>query len=332
MRTSWLLFVALVAGAASAQESPPVDQLAEEPPEQVLVIGEQPGPRLWKITGKDHVLWLMGAIGTLPKEMTWHSSEVERVIGESQQILAGVEVVTDVGFFTRMSLLPSLMSVRRNPGKQQLSDVLPPDLYRRWATLKPQYLGKDKDVEAWRPIFAAQKLYAAAIDKAGLTGRSAWWERIQKLAKERKVPTVRSKLVIDIEKPRAALKEFKKGSMDDIECFRRTLDRIEQGMDTMRSRANAWAVGDIEALQRLPYVDVLSACASAVLTSSSAQEQGLQDLPQRMAHTWVDAADAALSRNASTLAIVPLEEILKPDGWVTTLVARGYVLESPGLE
>ncbi|HEY5807490.1 MAG TPA: TraB/GumN family protein [Povalibacter sp.] len=332
MRTAWLLLSTLAALTAAAQELPPIDQPIEESPEQVLVVGEQPGPRLWKVTGHDHVLWLMGAIGTLPKNMTWHSREVERVIGESQQILTGVEVHTDVGFFTKMTLLPSLISVRKNPEKQKLAEVLPIDLYERWSRLKQQYLGKENDVESWRPIFAAQKLYAAAIDKAGLTGRAAWWEDIQKMAKARKVPSTRPRLEVDIEKPRAALKEFKKAPLDDVECFRRTLDRIENDMATMRLRANAWAVGDIEALQRLPYVDVLSACANAVLSSSSAQQQGLVDVPQRIAQTWIDAADAALRTNASTLAIVPLEEILKPDGWVAALVARGYVLESPEAE
>jgi len=117
--------------------------------------------------------------------------------------------------------------------------------------------------------------------------------------------------------------------MEDVECFRRTLDRVEHDMDTMRLRANAWAAGDIEALQHLPYADVVTACANAVLNTSSAQEQGLQDVPARIADLWVNAADEALRKNMSTFAVVPLEEILKPDGRVAKLVARGYVLESP---
>jgi hypothetical protein len=238
-----------------------------------------------------------------------------------------MNVETDVGFFTKVSLLPSLMSVRKNPDKKKLADVVPPDTYLRWKRIKPRYLGKDEDVESWRPIFAAQKLYAAAIEKSGLIGRQPWIEDVRKLAKQQKVPVMTPTVELDIEKPRSALKEFKRSPLDDVECFQRTLERVENDVETMRLRANAWATGDVETLQALPYADVLNACANAVLSTSSAQKQGLQDLPGRLRYTWVGAAEAALRKNVSTLAVVPIDEVLKDDGWVAALVARGYVLE-----
>jgi hypothetical protein len=219
------------------------------------------------------------------------------------------------------------MTVRRNPDKKRLADVVPPETYARWQRIKPRYLGKEDDVESWRPIFAAQKLYSAAIEKSGLVGRQPWIEDIRKLAKQQKVPVVTPTIEVDIERPRAALKEFKRSPLDDVECFQRTLERVENDVETMRLRANAWATGDVETLQQLPYADVLNACANAVLSTASAQKQGLQDLPQRLRDTWVNAAEAALLGNSSTLAVVPIDEVLKKDGWVAALVARGYSLQ-----
>jgi hypothetical protein len=43
--------------------------------------------------------------------------------------------------------------------------------------------------------------------------------------------------------------------------------------------------------------------------------------------TWVNAAEAALLKNSSTLAVVPIDEVLKRDGWVAALVARGYSVQ-----
>ena len=320
-----VVLLTFMTSTASAQEntSDPVDS----EPEQVLVTGEQPGPRLWKVTHDEHVLWIMGALSPLPKKMSWRSREVERVIAASQQVLLGMNVETDVGFFTKVTLLPSLMTVRKNPDKKRLADVVPPETYARWQRIKPRYLGKEDDVESWRPIFAAQKLYSAAIEKSGLVGRQPWIEDIRKLAKQQKVPVVTPTIEVDIEKPRAALKEFKRSPLDDVECFQRTLERVENDVETMRLRANAWATGDVETLQQLPYADVLNACANAVLSTASAQKQGLQDLPQRLRDTWVNAAEAALLKNSSTLAVVPIDEVLKEDGWVAALVARGYALE-----
>ncbi|MFL6577793.1 MAG: TraB/GumN family protein [Povalibacter sp.] len=314
----------LVSIAAHAQDE--TSNTGSEP-EQVLVVGEQPGPRLWKITHDDHVLWIMGALGPLPKRMTWRSHEVERVLASSQQLLTGVNVETDVGFFTKISLLPSLMSVRKNPDKKQLREVVPPDTYERWLRMKQRYLPNDNDVESWRPIFAAQKLYEAAVEKSGLVRRVQWFENISKLAKQRGVAITTPTLEIEIEKPRAALKEFKRSPLDDVDCFQRTLERVENDVETMQLRANAWAVGDIDALRKLPYGDVFNACANAVLGTESAQKQGLQNIPIRLRDTWVNAAESALRKNASTLAIVPMDEVLKPDGWVATLLARGYSLD-----
>ena len=62
-----------VAGAQSpdAGVAPsPEDAL---PLEEVLVTGQQPGPGLWKVTrpsdGTDHVLWVLGSYGPLPKKL-----------------------------------------------------------------------------------------------------------------------------------------------------------------------------------------------------------------------------------------------------------------------
>jgi uncharacterized protein YbaP (TraB family) len=313
----------LWAVGALAQETPAM----ESEPEQVLVVGEQPGPHLWKITHDDHVLWIMGALSPLPKRMTWRSREVEGVIASSQQVLMGINVETDVGFFTKMTLLPSLMSARKNPDGKKLADVVPPDVYQRWLRVKQRYLGRDEDVESWRPLFAAQKLYSAAIEKSGLVGRQPWIDDIRKLAKQHKVPVKTPTLELEIEKPRATIKEFKKSPLDDVDCFQRTLERVENDVETMRQRANAWAIGDIEALQALPYADVLNTCANAVLSTSSAQKQGLQDVPTRLRDTWVNDAETALRTNRSTLAVVPIDQVLAKDGWVATLVGRGYVIE-----
>ena len=55
--------------------------------EEIAIIGERPGPRLWRVSKGDHVLWLLGTLNHLPKRMTWRSSEVDSALAESQQLL-----------------------------------------------------------------------------------------------------------------------------------------------------------------------------------------------------------------------------------------------------
>ena len=46
---------------------------------------------------------------------------------------------------------------------------------------------------------------------------------------------------VKIADPKATLKEFSRTTLDDTECFAKTVERIEGDLDTLVERANAWA-------------------------------------------------------------------------------------------
>ncbi len=70
--------------------------------------------------------------------------------------------------------------------------------------------------------------------------------------------------------------------MDDLDCFEKTLDRIDSDLDAMTLRANAWATGDIDALRSLPDTNQREACLAALTGTNFARERGVTDL--RRAH------------------------------------------------
>ena len=310
-----------------------VPAAAQEPIEEVLVTGQQPGPGLWKVTrpgdADGHVLWILGNYSPLPKNMTWRSTELESVLAASQELLAPVSVNASAGPLGGITLLPSLIGVRRNPADARLQDVVPPDLYARWLPLKARYLGNDDDVEQWRPIFAAQELYRAALKKRDLVPYEGVWPRVEKLARKAKLRITEPGIELKVEKARSAIKEFKTTPLADVECFARTIQRLESDLDLMRDRANAWAVGDVARLRELAPVARASACIGVVLQSSFMQERGYGDLLERVQAAWLAAAEQSLARNASTVAVLPIDEILKPDGYVARLRQKGYAIEDP---
>jgi hypothetical protein len=275
------------------------------------------------------VLWILGSYGPLPKKFQWRSIELEGVLEGSGELIAPVSVKTEVGPLGGVTLLPSLIGVRRNPGDERLQDLLPPDLYVRWLRLKERYIGRDDGVEDWRPIFAAQKLYEEAIRKSGFEPRGVIWPKVEKLAKRADVRITRPEVAFKVTKPRAAIKEFKREPLDDIECFTRTIERLESDLDVMKDRAQAWATGDVVRLRALAPVDNASACIAVVLNAQFMRERGITDLPARYEAAWLGAVEEALSRNASSVAVLGIEQILKPDGYVARLRAKGYVVEDP---
>jgi hypothetical protein len=310
-----------------------VPAAAQEPIEEVLVTGQQPGPGLWKVTrpgdADGHVLWILGNYSPLPKNMTWRSTELESVLATSQELLAPVSVNASAGPLGGITLLPSLVGVRRNPADARLQDVVPPDLYARWLPLKARYLGNDDDVEEWRPIFAAQELYRAALKKRDLVPYEGVWPRVEKLARKAKLRITEPGIELKVEKARSAIKEFKTTPLADVECFARTIQRLESDLELMRDRANAWAVGDVVRLRELAPVERASACIGVVLQSSFMQERGYGDLLERVQAAWLAAAEQSLARNASTVAVLSIDEILKPDGYVARLRQKGYAIEEP---
>ena len=327
IRCRWL---ALVLGATFLLTLPVG---ADEALEEVLVTGQQPGPGLWKVTRPGdphgHVLWILGNYSPLPKKMKWRSTELAGVLAASQAVLAPVSVSASAGPLGGVTLLPSLIGVRSNPDGKRLQDVVPADLYARWLLLKARYLGNDDGVENWRPVFAAQELYRAALKKNDLVPYEGVWPAVEKLARKARVPITRPEIEIKVEKARSAIKEFKSTPLDDVDCFSRTLQRLESDLDLMRERANAWTVGDVARLKQLAPIERASACIGVMLESSFVQERGYGDVLERVRNAWVAAAEQSLAGNVSTVAVLSVDEILKPNGYVAQLQKRGYVVADP---
>jgi uncharacterized protein YbaP (TraB family) len=298
----------------------------------VVVSGKLPGPGLWKISKDDHVLWLLGTIAPLPRRMDWESSDVEATIAASQELLLppSASMRAEGAAFGGLFLLPSLMKARNNPGKETLSEVLPEADYARWTRLKQRYLGRDRGVEKRRPILAAAALQEEALDDADLTLDNLAAKVARRAAKKHDLTITQPKLEIVITDPKATIKEFAATPLDDLDCFRRTLDRLESDIETMKLRANAWALGDVELLQSLPYTDNFRACADALFESRIAERQGFADLEERLTVEWLNAADAALAKNTSTFALLPMSVMLRENGMLARLRGKGYRVQQPG--
>lgn len=315
--------------AASIPSPPSPNNVAELA--AVTVSGAQPGPRLWKVSRGDHVLWVLGTQSPLPRDMQWQSSEVADVISHSQQVLLSpsIKVKADVGFFGKLFLLPLAYSARKNANGETLQQVVGAPSYARWLVVKQKYIGKDGGIERWRPIFAAQELYKKALKANGLSKSGQIEDTVKALAKQHGVEATPVHYRLAIEHPRAALKAFKKSSMDEAGCFSRTLDSVEQDMPTIKARANAWARGDLQALRGLPDSHRQKTCVNAVTSADFAHQLGFDDVSQKLEDVWLNAARNALEHNAQTLALLPIDQLLSPTGYLTRLAAQGYRVESP---
>lgn len=334
----------LFAGAVVAQDAPPLDDPQDGAPESevplppgaqeleaIVVTGRQPGPGLWKVGKGDHVLWILGVQGPLPKGMEWDSANVERRIAASQEVLTMpyANFGADIGFFRGLTLLPSLFKARKNPDGKTLQDVVTPEQYARWSVLKARYIGTDRGVEEWRPLFAALELYRKAIARTGLSDSSRITDLVRKTARRDGVKVTDPRVEVKIADPKATLKEFSRTTLEDTECFAKTVERIEDDLGTMVERANAWAQGDIETLRAGTRPTQWAACSAAMTGSALARKAGIADIEAKVQAKWLETAESALARNASTFAVLPVSQLLADDGYLAKLAAKGYAIEEP---
>jgi uncharacterized protein YbaP (TraB family) len=323
------LFFAADPSSARVQ---PTSAAPTETMDEVVVSGEQPGPGLWKVSKGNHVLWILGTLSPLPKRMTWRAGEAEKIVAQSKEVIGQESVRPDVGFFRGITLLPSLLRARYNPDGAMLKDILPPELYARWLKLKLKYIGTDAGIEKWRPMFAAIRLYQRAIDRSDLTQSNLVWPVISKAAREHDVRITNLSIKIDVGNPRQTIRDFTQTPRAaDIACLAATIERLETDLDNMKLRANAWAVGDLATLERLPAPDQVQKCVEA-FTSGPGMQEKLNAGRSLYYDEWLAAAERALSRNEVTFAMLPMSELLGSNGRLAKLQARGYVVEKPSDE
>jgi len=304
---------------------------AEEPaPATVVVEGRRPGPGVWKVSKGDHVMWVFGLYSPLPQKMEWDSARVEHLVAKSQEVLTPPGISIGVGFFSSLTLIPSMIGLEKNPDGARLQDVLPADVYGRWQALKGKYIGADDGIERERPFFAAEKLLQAGLKKNGLARNGVVNDRIEKIAKQNKIKLTSTVLGIQLEEPRRVLNEFKKMQMEDLTCFTKTLERLDDDIDAMRVRANAWANGNIAEIARVDYAERDEACGDALWNSPLAKKTpGLQNIRERERAGWLTAAEKSLANNTSTFAMLRMKDISGPNGYLAALQAKGYTVESP---
>jgi uncharacterized protein YbaP (TraB family) len=311
-----------------AQAAPP--EVVDLAP--VVVSGVQPGPGMWRVNAPDgHTLWILGTVSPLPARLEWRADDVRAVIASADAVLGapGWTLDADVGFFSRLTLLPSAMKAQHDPQGRRLQEVLPAEVYARWKPLKARYLGRGDGVEKDRPLVAATRLYVAALDEVGLSPRSGVGKLLEKAYKARGLTPVVTRVEIKVDDPRAALKELRASPLQDVACLQRTLDVVEHQLPLLVERANAWAVGDTGALQQLALKSQYDACIGAIADSDAARRRGMVNLDERAAGKWLGAARAALAAHAVTFATVPVHTLVEPGGYLDRLRQHGYVVQSP---
>ncbi len=308
----WLLAPALPAQARPADEP-------GAPVEELIVTGERAGPGLWHVYRGAAQLWIFGTVSPLPKDMTWRSKQLETLLDHTDQLL--VAKPFEIGVARALWLFVTQRDLLMVGHGKRLKDVLPADLYARFAAQRSKYTKDAAKWEKFRPIIAAAFLEEDALHAVGLSTRLDLAEEVRTLAR----------------KHRVRIEEFKFAGLRDVldalktlpqatenKCVAASLATIETGLPRLIDRAQAWATGNVERIQSLPEAGEVSACRAAITVDA-----GSGDLLALLKHTWLENMERHLRSGGVTLAVVNMDMLIEPGGFLDELRARGYAIDPP---
>jgi len=332
-----VLFLMLLALALALTQS----SWAQDKPEEIVVLGRQPGPPMWLVKNGDHELWIFAYLSPIPKGMIWESDKVAAVIARSQEALGLPDIGVKASPLLYLNPINLFRGVRlakrlsKNPDDKNLEELLSPQLYARFSVLKAQYFPRDKDLEELRPLAAAGQLLRKVQDESGLVPASAVARQIRRLIKRNKGITITPiEVKMEIKGSFGSLSERAETMVEslapelELACFETQLDRIETDIPAMQRRADSWARGYIDEFRDLPLPeDDGNACMKLILASS---EQALiEQLTTDMNELWLRAARNALETNKTTFAVLGMGALLSEKGLLSQLRAQGYEVIEP---
>jgi uncharacterized protein YbaP (TraB family) len=296
---------------------------AQAPPaegiEEIVVNGERAGPGMWHAHRGDAHVWLLGSMSPLPRNITWRSRQVEKVLDSSQLVL--VQKPFEISIPRILWVLITDRKALLVTGGKRLKDVMPAPLHERFAALRTRYSDDQNKWERYRPIIATAFLQQAAFHQVGLSLRMDMGAAVRKLAKDRKVRVDEVKIA-GVSDALEALKTLP-ASAENI-CVDASLVTIEHAIPRLLERAQAWAEGDVEKLQNLPVPKEVDACRAALDAGGGSSEVFV-----RMRQSWFSVLQKSLQQPGTTVAVINLDLLLEKGGLLDELRAAGYQIDPP---
>lgn len=314
----------LLSGLAFADQAGPgttSPETDEAGLEVVLVLGEQPGPGLWKVSSGDHAMWILGEISPYPRKAKWRSRQFERLMGNSQELLLDFSGFwsadhTDTRRLAYAEMLPAGVT---------LKDVISPELRRKVESTARRY--DARGLEELHPFAATNRLVVSAMDSMDMKSFSARFTA-QQLARKSHLKVTR------FAAPELPFEERLKHWQDpsNVVCLERLVAAIGDGGAGVRQLANAWSEGDIGTLRKLVPSYSFSRDGFRADECAAAMHGGKRqaaDYKRKRTQLWLQQAKRALRNNRRTMAVVPMSELFAPDGYLAGLRAEGFEITEP---
>jgi len=305
-----LMAVLVMALPAAAQTVPDWTEI------ETVEVRERPGPALWHLTRGDSEVWLLGTVGAMPSDLDWNKDYLSELLDGSRAILMPPKAdiaLTDIAWFLiwhggELSL----------PRGQSLETSLPADLRARFVAVRDRVSDDADDYRTDIPVRAAIRLQQDVREKADFSFREPR-RTIENLAARKRIPRAP---VTNFAAMDAVREVLKLTPSQQHTCLAQALEDVTWALGHADTAARAWAVGDIKTVKAHYSEWRLGNCVMAAV-------QKFSNIDERNIAEYVSAIDAALDKPGKTIVLIYMGPLLRKNGVLERLQARGIAIEAP---
>jgi uncharacterized protein YbaP (TraB family) len=261
---------------------------------------------IWKATGKQGVVYLVGSVHVLTKDFYPLSPTLETAYKQSDLLVEEV----DLGDMQEPGAQFQMLSRGMLPSNQSLDKLVSPATFAAVSKRFTDIGMPIEPIKRFKPWLAALTLMAMEWQKAGFDAELGLDKHFYDRAK------ADGKNVEGLETIEYQLSRFDEMSaaLQD-RLLAETLKGIETEQANMTKLVDSWRAGDAAAVERI------------VLKDLEQEAELYQRLLVERNKNWLPKLEALFARKASAFVVVGAAHLVGPDGLVAMLKAKGYTVE-----
>ena len=281
---------------------------------ELLVVKRLPGPAMWKVSKGASQVIVLGALVPLPHLLVWDTNPIQHALNGADVLL--MDPRPKVGFFDAVGLLLNRGALQL-PHGQTLTRVLPPRERARFLHAVQLIHKQPQDYWRWKPAVAGFILIGDFRRAAGFSeGKPG--TTVAKLAQADHVPI---RYVGDFRAAPYVKTVERLSDAQNLACFDAAMDDIDQEANRGQAASKAWANADLKTVRQAYSVSTFQRCL--------VQAPGVQALVDRGTDLGVDEIDRELARPGKAVAVIDLNFLLRRNGVLDRLKARGDAISVP---
>ncbi len=284
--------------------SAPADAFAQATAPATLAQAPGEGPALWAISDADSTIYLFGTVHVLRPTTAWGSPKVDAAFDASQNVIFEISNPDD-----QAALQPLIAQYGVSPDRP-LSSLLTADELAELNTAAQTIGATAAQLDPLRPWLVGLTLSVAPLVKAGYDPQSGVETILKARAEAAGKPVTGLETIDQQVRILATLSEE-----TQVAFLRATLESYEDATTELDALVDAWATGDVDAIDRL-----------GVQEMRSASEEIYQALLVRRNTDWADQIQTLLAGSGTTFIAVGSAHLAGEESVQEILEDRGVTV------